>query len=333
MTDTAALVTAGGHVPVHTDTDTIMSEATRRRIVDGIAANTVKAYTRQWTAFTDWCAGQGRTPLPATAETLAEYVGHLADAGRGPSTVQQAMAAVSVRHDAAELPKPNTKGALLVLRSLRRERADAGQRTKQAPPLTVEMLRKLIDATDTDSPTGKRDRLLLVLGLVMMSRRSELSALWIEDVTETENGLEVLVRRSKTDQDAMGEVVPVPRGSHPHSDPVRLLRAWLAVLAKKEITTGPLLRSIDRHGKIGTGQLTTDSISRIVQRLAVRAGLPDAQRYTAHSLRAGGATAAYKAGAPVSAIKKQGRWKSDVVNEYIRVTDRWRDHPMTDIGL
>ncbi len=333
MTDTAALVPSGDRVPAHTDADTVMSDDTRRRIAAGVAANTVKAYARQWAAFADWCASQGRAALPATAETLAEYVGHLADAGKGPSTCQQAMAAVAVRHDAAELPKPDTKGALLVLRSLRRERAEAGQRTRQAPPVTVEVLRKLIDATDPDSATGKRDRLLLVLGLVMMSRRSELSALRIEDVTETDNGLEILVRMSKTDQDAMGEVVPVPRGSHPHSDPVRLLRAWLAVLAEKGVTTGPLLRSVDRHGRVGTGRLSTDSVSRIVQRLAVRAGLPDAERYTAHSLRAGGATAAYKAGAPVSAIKRQGRWKSDVVNEYIRSVDRWRDNPMADIGL
>ncbi|WNV83709.1 site-specific integrase [Umezawaea sp. Da 62-37] len=333
MTDTTALVPSGDHAPTRTTADSTVSDSTRKRIADGVAANTVKAYARQWAAFADWCATQGRTPLPATPATLAEYIGHLADAGKGPSTCQQAMAAVAVRHDAAELPKPNTKGALLVLRSLRRERADAGQRAKQAPPVTIEVLRKLIDATDPDSATGKRDRLLLVLGLVMMSRRSELSALRIEDVTENEHGLEVLIRTSKTDRDSMGEVVPVPRGSHPHSDPVRLLRAWLVVLADKGVTTGPLLRSIDRHGRIGTGRLTTDSISRIVQRLAVLAGVPDAQRYTAHSLRAGGATAAYKAGAPVSAIKKQGRWKSDVVNEYIRSVDRWRDHPMTDIGL
>jgi hypothetical protein len=44
-------------------------------------------------------------------------------------------------------------------------------------------------------------------------------------------------------------------------------------------------------------------------------------------------TAVYKAGAPVSAIKNQGGRKSDVVNEYIRPVDRWRDHPMTHIGL
>jgi integrase len=310
-----------------------MSDSTRQRIADGVAANTVKAYARQWAGFSEWCAEHGRTSLPATPETLAEYVGHLAEAGKGPSTIQQAMAAVAVRHDAAELPKPNTKGALLVLRSLRRERAAQGKRKRQAPPVTVDVLRKLIDVTDPDSLAGKRDCLLLVLGLVMMSRRSELSALDIEDVTENENGLEILIRMSKTDQDAMGEVVPVPRGSNPHSDPVRLLRAWLVALAEKGITSGALLRSIDRHGRVGEGRLTTDSINRIVRRLAVLAELPDAESYTAHSLRAGGATAAYRAGAPVSAIKKQGRWKSDVVNEYIRSVDRWRDNPMTNIGL
>jgi integrase len=72
-----------------------------------------------------------------------------------------------------------------------------------------------------------------------------------------------------------------------------------------------------------------------VRRAAHRAGLPDAATYTAHSLRAGGATAAYRAGAPVAAITRHGRWadNSPTVLSYLRAVDRWTDNPLADVGL
>ncbi|MGI5293254.1 tyrosine-type recombinase/integrase, partial [Nonomuraea polychroma] len=69
--------------------------------------------------------------------------------------------------------------------------------------------------------------------------------------------------------------------------------------------------------------------------LAAAAELPNAKSYTAHSLRAGGATVAYAAGVPVSTIAKHGRWdpQSPVVLKYIRAVDRWRDNAMRNVGL
>src|SRR5690606_27846407 len=114
----------------------------------------------------------------------------------------------------------------------------------------------------------------------------------------------------------------------------RLVRAWRDLLATHGITDGPVLRSVDRHGRLG-GRLSGDGLHRIVRAAAVRAGLPDAARYSAHSLRAGGATAAYRAGAPVSTIAAHGRWApgSPVVLSYVRAVDRWTDSPLRGIGL
>jgi len=167
-----------------------------------------------------------------------------------------------------------------------------------------------------------------------MGRRSELVALELNDVTETPDGLEVLIRASKTDQDARGAVVAVPPGQHPDTDPVRLVRAWRARLAEHGITEGRLLRSVTRHGRLGAS-LSADAVSDLVRAAARRAGLPDAGTYSAHSLRAGGATAAYRGGAPVSTIAAHGRWApgSPVVLSYIRAVDRWRDNALTGIGL
>jgi site-specific recombinase XerD len=320
------------------DVDRVLSEATRARIIDGVAANTRKAYERQMTRFTAWCAEHGRTPLPCTAETLAEYVSHLCDDGAGPSAIEQAIATIRTVHRLAGFQhQPDTELARKALRAHRRTRAEQGERKRKAPPITLDMLRAMIEASPADTLTGLRDRALLVLGWAMMGRRSELAALRIGDVAETDDGLEVTVRMSKTDQDAHGEVVPIPHGVHEDTDPVRVLRAWLAALAEHGADVGPdtrLLRSVSRWGKPAEA-IDTESINRAVRAAAVRANVPNAERVTAHSLRAGGATAAYKGGAPVSVIAQHGRWSenSPVVLGYIRAVDKWTDNPMRGIGL
>ncbi len=319
----------------HTDADHGVSERTRARILEAVPDNTRRAYARQWDRFEQWCAQHGRCPLPATAETLAEYVGELVDADLAPATVQQAVAAIRTAHrSAGHDGQPDTRGARMVLRGHRRARAAAGRRARQAPPVTIESLRAMVEVCDPATVKGLRDRVVLVLGLALMGRRSELAGLHIDDVTETADGLELLIRSSKTDQDAEGAVVAVPHGQHPDTDPVRLVREWLARLASHGVTSGRLLRSVTRHGRIGAS-LSGDAIADVVAGAAKRAQLPDAGRYSAHSLRAGGATSAYKAGAPVSVIAAHGRWSpgSSVVLSYVRAVDRWRDNALKGIGL
>jgi site-specific recombinase XerD len=46
------------------------------------ADNTWKAYQAAFGQFSAWCEGQGRSPMPADAASLREYVAALADAGR-----------------------------------------------------------------------------------------------------------------------------------------------------------------------------------------------------------------------------------------------------------
>lgn len=173
-----------------------------------------------------------------------------------------------------------------------------------------------------------------MLGLAMMGRRSELVALSLDDVRETAEGLEITVRMSKTDQDAEGAEVALPYGQHPETCPVRVVRAWRDALAEQGITSGRLLRSMTRHGRVGAS-MSTDAVADVVRERAVAAGLPHARDYSAHSLRAGGATSAYKAGAPVSVIAAHGRWAegSPVVLGYVRAVDRWKDNPMRRVGL
>jgi site-specific recombinase XerD len=312
-----------------------LSESTIGRIKRAPAENTRRAYGRWIADFEEWCEVHGRTFMPATAATLAEYVSALADAGKGPASIKQAIAAIRAEHAFRGFEEqPPLKYAKAALRTHTRERTDAGDRGKQATPIVIDALRRMIDTCDPDSLRGRRDRALLVIGWSGMLRRSELSALLDRDVRVTSDGLSVFIPRSKTDKDAHGETVAIPPGSHPETDPVRVIGRYRESLAGAGITGGRLFRSVGLGGRVG-GEISGDAINDVVKEAAVRAQLPGAEGYSAHSLRAGGATAAYMAGVPVATIAKHGRWapNSPVVLGYIRAVDRWRDNAMRNVGL
>ena len=318
------------------DPNTVLSSAALDRLDRSIPENTKTAYQRQARDFIVWCEERGRDTLPASAQTLADYVSHLADLDKAPSTIEQAIATVRVAHrQAGYKNQPDTEAALRILKTHKRDRAEAGKRKRKAPPVTLDVLRAMVDVTDAATLAGRRDRVLIILGFAMMARRSELAALRIEDVTFTDDGLAILIRKSKTDQEAAGAEVNIPHGVHPDTDPVRVVRAWLAALAEQDAGGGPLLRRINRWDQLQPGGLSGAAINERVRTLAIQAGLPNAPAFTAHGLRAGGPTEAAKAGQPVSFIADHGRWSknSTQVLEYIRPVDKWRDNPMRGIGL
>jgi integrase len=134
----------------------------------------------------------------------------------------------------------------------------------------------MVSATDA-ALIGTRDRALILLGFAGAFRRSELVALEIEDCHFGTDGLTVTIRRSKTDQEGAGRKIGIPYGADPQTCPVRNVQIWTSVAG---ITDGPLLRAVDRHGKVQASRLGGVSVARIVKKLAERAGL-NAANYAA----------------------------------------------------
>jgi len=124
--------------------------------------------------------------------------------------------------------------------------------------------------------------------------------------------------------------VGIPYGSNPETCPVRTLEAWIERAA---ISTGPLFRSINRHGQIQPGRLAGIDVARIVKKLALRAGL-DSAKYAGHSLRAGHAASAAIAGASERSIMNQtGRRSVQMVRRYIRDGSLFRENSAGKLGL
>src|SRR5262249_44910068 len=120
-----------------------------------------------------------------------------------------------------------------VLRGVRREK---GVRAEAKAALSTDKLRAMVGALP-QSPRGLRDRALLLVGFAGGFRRSELTALDFADITDMVEGLKVLIRRSKSDQEGEGRPIGIPYGSDPRTCPVRAFRAWIKASG---ITDGPV---------------------------------------------------------------------------------------------
>ena len=145
----------------------------------------------------------------------------------------------------------------------------------------------------------------------------------VGDLTFTDDGIEVTLRRSKTDQEGEGRKVGIPFGSAPATCPVRAVRAWIEALGAED---GPLFRVVSRSGDLLSQRASGRSVARAVKRAAARAGL-DPARFSGHSLRAGLATSAAKAGKSERAIMKQtGHRSATMVRRYIRDADLFSEN-------
>ncbi len=285
------------------------------------------AYERDWATFCTWCAARNFDPLPADVATLVLYVTDLA--GRcSPSTIGRQLAAIAAEHRDARVESATGHPAVAdVMSGIRRTHGSAPHR-QVAPALTADV-RRMVEAMP-DSLIGTRDRALLLVGFAGAFRRSELVAIDVEDLAETDDGLVVSQRRSKTDQEGQGRRVGLPYGSNPATCPVRSVEAWREASG---VEAGALWRSVTRHGHLGAGRLTPAAVALVVKRSAERAGL-DPAKYSGHSLRAGFATAAAQAGASERSIQAQtGHRSLTVLRGYIRDGSLFRENAATMLGL
>jgi site-specific recombinase XerD len=301
-------------------------EQVREFIRASKAENTLRGYKSDWREFCAWCDGRGICSLPASAETVASYIAECA--GRlKVGSIQRRLNAIAEAHKAVGLESPTGSG--MVRNTLKGIKRMLGTAAVQKAPAVTEDIRAMVEATDTGL-IGLRDRALILLGFAGAFRRSEVVGLGFEDCGFSKDGLTVTLRRSKTDQVGEGRKIGIPYGANPETCPVRVVQSWLERTA---LTSGPVFRPINRHGRVQAGRLSPADVARIVKKLAERAGL-EAAKYAGHSLRAGHATSAAIAGASERSIMNQtGHRSVQMVRRYIRDGNLFRENSGGKLGL
>lgn len=294
---------------------------------DARSLRTRSAYAWQWTRFSRWCEQHGLVSLPAAAETVALYVADCAESGLRPASIALALSAISAAHRAARQHSPCTDPIVARVREGVARRL--GTAPKQKDPLDLDDLKAIVRTTPANL-LGARDRALVLLGFASACRRSELAALDAGDIAFVASGIEMTIRRSKTDQRGPGALKVIAMGRNQATCPVRALQAWLAVAG---ITEGPVFRPVDRHGRVASERITGHAVATSIKRAAARAGL-DSTRLSGHSLRAGFVTTSKQRGASDAAIMDQTGHKSlEMLRRYTRRIHAWDGAASAQLGL
>lgn len=305
--------------PVMDKADDLISHAKAR--------STVRGYESDWLNFKQWCKIHGFTSLPADPQTVVLYLSSLVDDYKM-GTIQRRVSSISQAHQINGFNSPTSSAPVrLVLAGMRRT---IGTAQDAKTPLLIDDLRRMAAFTAEYGLLGIRDRAMLLIGFAGAFRRSEIVSLDVEDLKFSGEGLTIMLRRSKTDQDATGRKIGIPYGSHPETCPVRSLTAWIEAAA---ITNGALFRGVTQTGVVLGDRLCDRTVARRVQFYASKIGKSGTE-FGGHSLRSGHATSAAIGGASERSIMNQtGHHSVTMVRRYIREGNLFRENSAMNLGL
>ncbi|QDQ28902.1 site-specific integrase [Chitinimonas arctica] len=266
-------------------------------------AGAVRHFEVEWGGF-----------LPATADAVARYLADHAEK-LAINTLKQRLAALALWHREQGFPDP-TK-APVVRKVLKGIQALHPAREKQAVPLQIDQLAQVGAWLDQSIATSRqqnnraaelrhcRDKALLLIGFWRGFRGDELMRLQVEFIELVPGqGMSCFLPRSKSDRALRGRTVRVPALAR--LCPVEAYRDWIAVAG---LTAGPVLRGVDRWGRIRSGGLHASSLIPILRRLFAAAGLAAPEGFSSHSLRRGFAGWANANGWDVKTLMEYVGWR------------------------
>lgn len=284
------------------------------------AVNTQTAYRSDLFQLRQWLAGRELGDLPITPATLSVYLADGASRHKW-ATISRRLAAIRKWHKLHKYPDPALDDMVqTVLEGIKRT---LGIEPTQAPAFEIaefkEKIRQILP-----TPTGVRDRALLLVGFVGAFRRSELVALNVEGVRFTREGAVVSYRGSKTNQYGHTEQKALFFSPDPDTCPVRALQDYLDLLNRP---TGPLFVRVRKGNQVTEDRLSDKQVAR-----ATKAYL--GEEYSAHSLRASFVTIAKLNGADDSQIMQQTKHRTrTMIDRYTRVQQVVRHNAAMKLGL
>lgn len=275
------------------------------------SASTTRSYSQDVRHFK---ANGGK--IPATPEMVADYISRFAGS-LAIATLQHRLIAIHRAHIDKGLSSPVSDK--LVKRTMQGIRRTFGVTQRRVQALVKDDLLELLVLVAKQKPLkAARDKAILLIGFAGAFRRSELVALTVEDITPHAHGIELLIRRSKTDQEGAGRTVFIPLAKSVERCPVKALLSWLEMA---RIGMGPIFRRVNRHdGIVGDAALTGQSVALILKAaVAGSKGANAAKLVSGHSLRAGFVTESAGQSLQTSTIMGQTGHKSlEMVMRYIR---------------
>jgi hypothetical protein len=273
--------------------------------------------------YEDCCENLGLPAYPFTYQSVSSFlVAHVIKNGgstKSVANVKSHLRTTAMRRSMEWLSGADAAKLSDLVRELQLEDLEE---TDRKLPLTTEVILLMLQYLDFDVDTDLLEATIIVVGHDGLFRSGELcSALRKEDIVwwTDDDGFSVLLGRTKTHRSGGKAKVDIPDNASPYSA-VKLLRQWWdrwELKGKPESTV--IFPNIigGQNPRLGDGTATLSWLRRAIKRGVSRVGL-DPQRYSGHSLRAGGATDLFVARVPYFIIKEMGRWTTDAALIYYR---------------
>ena len=289
---------------------------TLKNLKNSKAENTLRAYQSDFRDFSSFCAKNGFSSMPSQPRIIALYITHMSKSSKF-STLKRRIASISVIH--------KLKGHYLdtkhpiIMENLHGIKRTLGSRQKAKKPLLINDLKILIKVI-TKEKSKLRDKALILVGFAGGFRRSELVNIMHEDVEFVDEGVKILIKRSKTDQSGEGIVKAIPYFDNKEYCPVIALKNYINYKFDNKI-----------EGKVF--EISDKSVALIIKRYAEKAGL-DSSKYAGHSLRSGFATSAAEFGAEERNIMAMtGHKTTQMVRRYIREANIFKNNALNKIKI
>ena len=290
---------------------------TLKNLKNSKANNTLRAYQSDYRDFSLFCSKNGLSSMPTQPKIVALYITHLSKFSKF-STLKRRIASISVIH--------KLKGHYLdtkhpiIMENLHGIKRILGSRQKAKKPLLINSLKKIIKAIDQEKKERDRDRALILIGFAGGFRRSELVSILKEDVELVDEGLKILIKKSKTDQSGEGSVKAIPYFQNQEFCPVIALKKYMS-LKKFNSNSEKIFKLSDK------------SVALIIKKYAQIAGL-DPTKYAGHSLRSGFATTAAEFGAEERNIMTMtGHKTTQMVRRYIQEANLFKNNALNKIEI
>ena len=287
---------------------------TLKNLKNSKSNNTLRAYQSDFKDFSAFCIKNGFSAIPTQPKIIALYITHLSKSSKF-STLKRRIASISVIH--------KLKGHYLdtkhpiIMENLHGIKRTLGSRQKAKKPILINDLKLIIKAIDKEKI---RDKALILIGFAGGFRRSELVNIYYDDVEFVNEGVKILIKRSKTDQSGEGIVKAIPYFDNKEFCPVTTLKNYIN---EKFLNIS--------EGKVF--EISDKSVALIIKKYAQKAGL-DSSRYAGHSLRSGFATTAAEFGAEERNIMAMtGHKTTQMVRRYIQEANLFKNNALNKIKI
>ena len=299
------------------------------------ADSTSRKYLGAFKRWKLWARQHSLPVFPVKDINLALYLQHLAVEGGSRSAVDEAVNAMSWLHQVASAQSPSHSAIVkLTQEGLQRQLAKP---IKKKQHVNKEILMAM-EGDVAVSPSLHNVRLFTacLMAFAGFLRSEELISLKAADVQIKVDMMIIRIAKSKTDQLRQGDEVVIARTSS-NLCPVAALEKYMQMANIQPGSDERLFRQIvkTKSGEKlrGAGGLSYTTLSENFKSKLTQLGF-DVQQFGLHSLRAGGATAAARAGIADRLFKRHGRWRSESAKDgYVADTLESRLSVTKKLGL